>query len=53
LTTYSTDGDTRYSTLERTNAIHVHDVAEHEHRNVAHDDAIAQLGEALQWLDLL
>jgi hypothetical protein len=46
----SIDGQTSESTLKRTNAVHVHGVA--ELCNVVHDDAIAQLGEALQWLDL-
>jgi hypothetical protein len=52
LMSLSADGQTSQSTLERTNAVHVHVVGEHEHSNAVHDDTITQLGEALKWLDL-
>jgi hypothetical protein len=39
-------------TLEGTNPVHVHVDADHEHSNDVHDEAIAELGEALKWLDV-
>jgi hypothetical protein len=48
----SPTGHTSQCTLERTDAVHVHGGADHDHSNVVHGEAIAKPGEALKWLGI-